>query len=255
MRDTPRCPFDSGAPYLAEATCCYAMTKLIGSLLLIGVALIALTLVTGVERFRSSAPLAGAAGGGPDLAFSPGSSSIAVGQSENVDVTVANVSNLGGYDISITYNATVTTLDSLTDAGIFDGSSVFVFCATPTITPGHARATCDPLSAFAPGPSVGATPRALLHGSFSGRSAGSSNLSLAGSTLENPTQTPIPATMEAGSITVAGTAPAVGGIAEEPQAFAKDQGSSLKSLPLLAALCAAGLLLASGLALFIARRR
>ena len=149
------------------------------------------------------------------LAFSPSSASVAMGGNVAVDITVANVSNLGGYDVSLQFNPAIVHLGSLADAGFVTSGGNIVACNTATIdnTAGTAQDSCATISPFGPpGPGVSTVaPRALLHASFTGVGVGKSALTLSGSDLLDPNGAQIPVMLGTGSITVA-AATSVGGI-------------------------------------------
>jgi hypothetical protein len=160
----------------------------------------------------------------PSLAFSPATQTVGVGASGNVDVTVANVTNLGGYHLAVAFNAGVVHVTSMTDSGFLGTGSNIIVCNPAVIdnTAGTATldcATVSPLGPPGPGVSAGA-PTALAHVAFTAVGAGVSTLSLSGSTLEDPVATPIAASLTSGSVTVTGATltpiAKVGGIAELP---------------------------------------
>ena len=183
------------------------------------------------------------------LAFSPSPSSVAVGGNVAVNITVANVSNLGGYDVHVQFNPAIVNVTSLVDAGFVTGGGNIVVCNPATIdnSAGTATAACATISPFGtPSPGVSTVgPTALMQATFTGVATGTSSLTLTGTTLENPNGNPIAAKPGTGSITV--TAAAVGGVTElidgralPPQANAA--GASRP--PYVPLLIAAGLLAA-----------
>lgn len=149
------------------------------------------------------------------LAFSPSSTSVAAGGNVAVDITVANVSNLGGYDVHLQFNPAKVHVASMTDSGFVTSSGNIVVCNPATInnSAGTATVACATVAIFGtPGPGVStAGPTALLNVSFTGMAAGKSVLTLTGSTLEDPNDAPIAATLGTGSVT---TVAGVGGVAE-----------------------------------------
>lgn len=149
------------------------------------------------------------------LAFSPSSTSVAAGGSVAVDITVANVSNLGGYDVHLQFNPAKVHVASMTDSAFVTSGGNIVVCNPATIdnSAGTATDACATVSIFGtPGPGVSTTgPTALLRVSFTGVGAGKSVLTLTGSTLEDPNGAPIAATLGTGSIT---TVASVGGVTE-----------------------------------------
>ncbi len=152
-----------------------------------------------------------------ELAFSPSSSTVGVGKSVNVDITVANVSNLGGYNLYLQFDASAVHLSSLTDSGfVTNNPNNVVVCNSATIdnSAGTATDSCATQAIFgSPGPGVSTTSAvALMHASFTGVAPGTSQLTLNGTTLLDPDGIPLsPApTLGAGSITVTLS---VGGVA------------------------------------------
>jgi hypothetical protein len=173
--------------------------------------------------FLVAATFSSIAGAGPEaqaasaqLAFSPSSSSVAVGGNVAVDITVATVSNLGGYDVHLQFNPAIVHVVSMTDSGFVKSGGNIVVCNDATIdnSAGTAIDSCSTVPIFGtPGPgvsTVGAT--ALLHVSFTGVTAGKSSLTLTDSTLEDPDSATSTPAFGTGSIAV--TAASVGGVAQ-----------------------------------------
>ncbi len=173
------------------------------------------------------------------VGFAPSSSTLVMGAAAvpTVDITVANVSNLGGYDAWISFNGSVVKLSSLADSGfVASTKNNIVICATPTITGSYAHTGCAtvPFFSFTPGPGVsaGMTPMALLHASFSPLAPGTSPLALTAvinltpvtTTLLDPSGAPIVATLSTGSIIVSGNS--VGGVAQAPDVGALPQADA-----------------------------
>ena len=197
------------------------------------------------------------------LAFSPASSSVPVGGSIAVNITVANVSNLGGYDVHLYFNPAIVHVTAMTDAGFVTGGGNIVVCNTATIdnSAGTAADSCGTISPFGtPGPGVSTvTAKALLHASFTGVAPGTSSLTLTGTpttTLEDPNGAAIVATLGTGSITV--TSASVGGLTEliDGGALPPQTNAAGSSRPPYAALVlAAGLLAGVGVGAGCAMRR
>lgn len=177
--------------------------------------------------FLVAATFSSIVGGGPEaqaasaqLAFSPSSSSVAAGGNVAVDITVANVSNLGGYDVHLQFNPAIVHVASLTDAGFVTGGGNIVVCNPATIdnSAGTATDSCSTVPIFGtPAPGVSTvSPKALMHTSFTGMAPSTSSLTLTvgttDTTLEDPNSNPIAVKLGSGSITV--TAASVGGIAQ-----------------------------------------
>ena len=155
------------------------------------------------------------------LSFAPATSTVGVNANDAVDITVANVTNMGGYDLSLSWNPAVVQLTSLSDANIWAGHSNIVICDTPSInnTTGQASTGCATFMGFNYDPNGGVTTTSalpLLHATFKGTAPGTSSLNLSGSALQHPDATAItPVTLNAGSITVTASSP-VGGVSEDP---------------------------------------
>ena len=160
------------------------------------------------------------AGGGAEVAFDPSSSSIAVGVSLDVDVTVADVSDLGGYDIFIQFDPAIVQMTSLADSGFVTSGGNIVVCNTPTIdnVAGTATNSCATITPFPPpGPGVSTVdPTPLMNASFEAVGPGVSALTLTDTVLQDPDGAPISSTLSSGSIDVSGTPGPVGGITELP---------------------------------------
>ena len=195
------------------------------------------------------------------VGFSPSSASIAVGANIDVDITVANITNLGGYDVFVQFDPAVVHMTSLADSGFVTGGGNIVVCNTATIdnVAGTGTVSCATISPFGtPTPgvsSVGAT--ALLHSSFQAVGPGMASLTLTGTELQDPNGAPIAATLSSGSITATG---AVGGIAENPEITGttlETPGSSGANAGILAGVVAtvtAAALALSGAAWYARRR-
>lgn len=190
------------------------------------------------------------------VAVSPSSSTLLTGASETVTITVANVTNLGGYDLSLAFSPSVVHLNSLADAGLFRGGKNIVVCSTPVIdnNAGTASASCATVPFFGtPFPGVDVTtPAALVTGSFTALSAGVSAVDLTGTTLDNPSGTPVSSSLTNGSITVQTPVP-VGGFADAaptPAAGAEARGRRWE-----VAAAGGALVIAAALAAVATRRR
>ncbi|MHB8376804.1 MAG: hypothetical protein ACYDEB_07595 [Dehalococcoidia bacterium] len=187
-----------------------------------------------------------------NVGFAPPSSTLVLGATPvpTVDVSVTNVSGLGGYDAWVTFNPSVVQLNGLQDSGFLGNPNPQgtpqnpVLCNTPTITAGYGHLTCSilPLPPPFPAPvlpSAGSTPAPLIHASFSPLVAGTSPLGLTAvvnstpetTTLMDVNSTPLAASLGAGSITVNSVSPAVGGIAEEPAIAALPPRAASSHLP------------------------
>ncbi len=184
------------------------------------------------------------------LAFSPSSASVAVGSNVTVSITVANVSNLGGYDVSLQFNPAIVHLASLEDSGFVRSGGNIVACNPATIdnSAGTAQDSCLTISPFGtPGPGVSTvTPKALLYASFTAIALGTSPLTLTGSDLLDPNGATITLTLGTGSITVT-PATSVGGIAQLTGVGtlpAQTSGADSSRHPYLLVMLAVGLLAA-----------
>jgi hypothetical protein len=194
--------------------------------------------------------------------FSPASATVAAGGTVNVDITISNVTNLGGYDLYLQFDPAVVHLTSLVDAGfVTNNPTNVVVCNNPATidnTAGTATDSCDTAAFPPPGPGVSTTtPVALMHASFTGVSSGTSSLTLNGTDLLDPSGiqlAPAP-TLGTGSITVSGS---VGGVAMMPDvgalhsARASTSGAGQVRLFVLAAIAIAAVIT---LAVAIAWRR
>ena len=154
--------------------------------------------------------------GSAQVTFSPATASIAVDGTVDIDLTVASVNNLGGYDVFIQFDPAIVQMTSLTDTGFVTNSDNIVVCNTPAIdnAAGTATNSCATIPIIGPpGPGVSAgSPTALMNMSFLAVGDGKSALTLSGTELLDPDGTPIGATLGSGSITVSG----VGGVTELP---------------------------------------
>jgi hypothetical protein len=165
------------------------------------------------------------------LAFSPTASSVGVGATVNVDITIASVTDLGGYDLALQFNPARVHLvaGSFTDSGfvVNPPSGNLVTCVVATInnSAGTATETCTTLLSSVLGPPVPGTgvttttARALMRAQFTGVTTGVASLTITGTTLQGPTGIDIPVSLGTGSITVT-AAQSVGGIAEQPDVAA-----------------------------------
>ena len=162
---------------------------------------------------------------GAQLAFSPASANVAVAGTLNVDITVASVTDLGGYDLALQFNPALMHVVSLTDSGFVPNppSQNIVACPIAAINNISGTATANCTTVFssvlgppAPGTGVSTTSAtALMHAKFTGVAAGLASLTLTGTTLQGPTGLAIAVTLGSGSITV-GVPASVGGVAEQP---------------------------------------
>lgn len=174
---------------------------------------------------------------GAQLAFNPPASNVVVGGNVNLDLTVASVTDLGGYDLALQFNPALVHLVSLSDSGFVANppSGNLVTCVPATIdnTAGTATKTCTTLLSAALGPPVPGTgvstvaATALMHAQFTGVAAGGASLTLTGTTLQGPTGTNISVTLGTGGITVT-SATSVGGVAEQPDRAALPSASSAR---------------------------
>ena len=173
-----------------------------------------------------------AGAGTTQIAFSPSSSAVTVGGTVNVNITVADVSNLGGYDLFLQFNPAIVHLTSLVDSGfVRNNPTNIVVCsnsnrATIDNSAGTATESCATVNIFGLGPGVSTVAAvALMQGSFTAVGTGTSPLTLTGTTLQDPSGSAIAATLGTGSITVT-AAQSVGGIAEQPDVAALSSGAA-----------------------------
>ncbi|MHB8376802.1 MAG: cohesin domain-containing protein [Dehalococcoidia bacterium] len=159
-----------------------------------------------------AAPRAGRAAGSAQLAFAPSASSANAGATVALDITVADVTGLGGYDLQLSFDPAVVHLSSLQDSGFVTSSGNLVTCVPAQIdnNAGHAVATCFTIPLFSTSSGAATVaPVALMHASFVAMTPGISTLSLAGSDLKNAASAPIPVALASGTVAVA-SAPAAG---------------------------------------------
>lgn len=154
--------------------------------------------------------------GGAQLTFEPAETGIPLGGSGNVVIMVANVNNLGGYDLFIQFDPAVVNMTALNDLGFVTGGGNIVVCNSAMIdnVAGSGSIFCATIAPFGtpvPGVStVSAQP--MVHASFMVVGAGVSLLTMTGTELQDPNGAQISASLSSGSIT--STAAAVGGVAE-----------------------------------------
>ena len=152
-----------------------------------------------------------AAGGGPEVRFSPVETVTTVGESVSIEITVSDIApepGLAGYDLVLTFDPSIVRLDSLTDSGFVTTGENLVICVTGSIdnVGGSVNANCTAIPLFgAPGVST-SEPTPLLQTSFTALAPGTSALALSGP-LSSPDGTALGATLGTGAITV---------IAEQP---------------------------------------
>lgn len=197
--------------------------------------IVAVTTALVIGALAGSSRPAPAGALGAQLALNPPASNVGTGGTINVDVTVASVTDLGGYDLALQFNPALVHLVSLTDSGFVttppSGNLVTCVAATINNSTGTATKTCltllsATLGTPVPGTGVSAVgATALLHAQFSGVAAGVAWLTLSGTTLQGPTGTNIPVTLGTASITVT-AASSVGGIAEQPDLAALPSSAS-----------------------------
>lgn len=146
------------------------------------------------------------------ISVSPASATATVGDDVALDITVSNVAEqpgIGGYVIALTWDPTVLSLTSITDAGWVTGGQIIVVCTTPTIdnVAGTAEADCTPVVGFGNGVST-AGSHVLAHATFHAKASGQTSIELAGSSLLNPSNVAIVSTIANGSATIAAPAAA-----------------------------------------------
>lgn len=158
-----------------------------------------------------------AAGGGAQVAFSPSSSSGPNGGSATVFVTVANVSNLGGYDVFVQFDPAIVQMTDLVDSGFVTGGGNIVICSDAAIdnNAGTGTISCATLTFIGtPVPGVSTVDaRSMVQASFDIAGLGVSPLTLTGTKLLDPNDAAISATLGSGSITGTFSGP-VGGVTE-----------------------------------------
>ncbi len=191
------------------------MTRL--RLLALGLGLLSLAGAASIWLALGARPPAASATTSPTLAFSPTAQTVALSQAAAVDVTIATVTNLGGYDLWVFFNPAVVQMTGLTDAGFVTANPTnIVVCNTPVIdnTAGSGNLSCATVPVFGtPGPGVSTTTAvALAHATFNAAANGTSGLALSNvstaTTLQDPLGVDItPIVLGAGSITVGSSTP------------------------------------------------
>jgi hypothetical protein len=182
--------------------------------------LLAVSLYGGSPRAHAATPV---------LAVAPASSSVAVGQEFDLDVTVDDVDEfpgLGGYVVAMRYDPNVLELLIMADTGYVSGGENIVLCGTPEIdnAQGLAATFCQALPLF-PAPGLATTDAvALVTTRFRAKAAGVSSIDLTDSYLESPQRVQIGATLFAGSVEV--TAPAQSTATPRPTATTTPQPSA-----------------------------
>ena len=203
--------------------------------------------------------------GDTEVAFDPSSSSVAVGVSIDVDVIVADVDDLGGYDVFIQFDPAIVQMTSWADSGFVTSGGNIVVCNTPSIdnVAGTATNSCATVTPFPPpGPGVSTVdPTPLINASFEAVGPGVSSLTLTDTVLQGPDGAPISSTLSSGSIGVSGTPGTVGGITELPgvaaEQISETSGASDEfpaGLVLLIVGTLAAVVLVGGLTLLLRRR-
>lgn len=181
-----------------------------------------------------------------ELAFSPSSASVAVSANVAVDITVANVTNLGGYDVYLQFNPSRVHLASLSDAAFVTSGGNIVVCNPATIdnSAGTATDSCGTIAPFGtPGPGVSTVaPKALMHASFAGVAPAASSLTLTGTALQDPFGAPIPATLGVGSIAVTASVGGSAGLPDVSASPSQTRGARSSTPPYLPMTLGIGLL-------------
>jgi hypothetical protein len=140
-------------------------------------------------------------GSGADVCVKPASLNVSAGDGFSVDIVADDVSNLGGYALTLTFDPTVIAYNSVTNGPFLGSSGRPVNCFSPTVLPGSVTYRCLTTGATPPGPS-GAGILATV--SFTALAEGTTTLSLSlhGTMLADIVGTQIPSTPHAGTITV-----------------------------------------------------
>jgi hypothetical protein len=129
----------------------------------------------------------------------PASLNVSAGDGFSVDIVADDVSNLGGYALTLAFNPSVIAYNSVTNGPFLGSSGRTVNCFTPTVLPGSVTYSCVTTGAMPPGPS-GAGILATV--SFTALAEGATALSLQGTVLADIVGTQIPSTLHAGTVTV-----------------------------------------------------
>jgi len=139
------------------------------------------------------------AGSGADVCVKPPSVNVSAGDGFSVDIVADDVSNLGGYALTLAFDPSVVAYDSVSNGPFLGSSGRTVNCFTPTVVPGSITYTCVTTGPTPPGPSSAGI---LATVSFTAQAEGTTPLSLQGTTLADIVGTEIPSTPHAGTITV-----------------------------------------------------
>jgi len=116
-----------------------------------------------------------------------------------VDVVVDQVTNLGAYEFTLSFDPTIVAYQNVVNGGFLGSSGRQVSCLTPTVTASSVRFGCITLGAEPEGPSgSGVLARVILLAV----GPGTSPLDLSGVILTVPWGTVIPAAEQDGSVTV-----------------------------------------------------
>jgi adhesin HecA-like repeat protein len=125
----------------------------------------------------------GSANADSDLSLSPISGTFASGTTFNVDVNIANVTDLYGYQFDVTFNPDVLAAVGTSEGSFLSqGGATFFIPGTPDNNNGVLSATADTLLSPVAGV-TGAGELAIL--SFKAIGAGISSITLSGVTLVN----------------------------------------------------------------------
>ena len=139
------------------------------------------------------------AGSGADVCVKPSSLNVSAGDEFSVDVVADDVSNLGGYGLTLVFDPSVVAYNSVSNGPFLQSSGRNVICFPPTEAPGSVAYACVTTGPTPPGPS-GAGILATV--SFTALAEGTTNLSFRDTVLFNVVASRIPSTTHDGVITV-----------------------------------------------------
>ena len=143
------------------------------------------------------------------VALVPSSQSVPAGQQLSVDVTVADVTNLGSYEWMLEFDPLVIEYVNVANGPFLGSTGRSVFCPSPILAEGSVRFGCVTTGTAPPGPSGSGVLSTLT---FNALVEGTSALHFVWVELSDPLGDDIHAVSEDGSVTVTlGTTAAFGG--------------------------------------------
>lgn len=224
--------------------------------------LLLVRLIAGLFLVITAGALREARAVGPATSVSPASTRVGVGSDVTLDIDAAGIGSpgIGGYVVTLSWDPSIASLTSLTDAGWVTGGLLIVFCSTATIdnTLGIASLDCTPLPLFGEPGVTTTAPHVMAQAVFHGESSGFTAITLDGpnTTLLDNVGDPLASTISNGSLRVMAGA---GGVALPPDVAAlaaTDGGQRHDDLRFgLWVLVLVGAALAGGVAIVARRQR